>query len=112
MRGHKRTTTLQAAHNTPGLCHPQAQGCVRMADDHRRRRPPAQSDGGLQLALFRVEALVAVPLHAEKLNMLPGLGALLVLGTIRSDGTACTAPPCQVQAENQPPWTHPPPRPK
>ena len=34
--------------------------------------------------LFRVEALVAVPLHAEKLNVLPGLGALLVLGTGRS----------------------------
>ena len=33
---------------------------------------------------FSVEALVAVPLHPEKLNMLPGLGALLVLGTGRS----------------------------
>ena len=43
-----------------------------------------QSDGGLQLALSRVEALVAVPLHAEKLNMLPGLRALLVVGTGRS----------------------------
>jgi hypothetical protein len=36
------------------------------------------------IILFRVEALVAVPLHAEKLNMLPGLGALFVLGTGRS----------------------------
>ena len=41
----------------------------------------AQCDGGLRLALFRVEALVVVPLHAEKLHMLPGLGVLLVLGT-------------------------------
>ena len=32
--------------------------------------------------LFGVEALVAVPLHAEKLNMLPGLGALLVLRSL------------------------------
>ena len=44
----------------------------------------AQSDGGLQLALFRVEALVAVVLHVEKLNVLPGLEALLVLSTGRT----------------------------
>ena len=43
-----------------------------------------QTDGDLQLVLFRVEALVADPLLAEKLNMLPGFGALLVLGTGRS----------------------------
>ena len=36
----------------------------------------AQCKGGFQLAPFREEAHVAVPLHAEKLNMLPGLGAL------------------------------------
>ena len=42
----------------------------------------AQCDGGFQLALFRVEALIAVQLHVEKLNILPGLGALL--GTGRS----------------------------
>ena len=64
----------------------------------------AQCDGGLQLAHSRVEALVAVPLHAEKLNVLPGLGALLVLGTGRSGGTACISPPGQVQAENQSWW--------
>ena len=40
----------------------------------------AQCDGGFQLALFKVEAHVAVLLHAEKLNMLPWLGALLVTG--------------------------------
>ena len=37
-------------------------------------------DGGFQLALFRVEALVAGPLYKENLNMLPGLGALLGMG--------------------------------
>ena len=39
----------------------------------------AQFDGGLQLALLRGEALVAVTLHAEKLNVLPGLGPFLFL---------------------------------
>jgi len=53
---------------------------------------------GLQLALFRVEA------DAEKLAMLPRLGALLVLGTGRNGGAACIAPPSQVQAENQSWW--------
>ena len=57
----------------------------------------AQCDGGLQL----VEALVVVPLHAEKLNMLPGLGASLVLGMGKSGGTACIVPLSQVQAEYQ-----------
>ena len=33
----------------------------------------AQCGRGLQFALFRAEALVAVPLRAEKLNVLPGL---------------------------------------
>ena len=55
--------------------------------------PEAQCDGGLQLALFRVEALVVVPLHAEKSNMLPGLAAFLVLGTGENGGTACRARP-------------------
>ena len=52
---------------------------------HKTPHPfKVQSDGGLQLAIFSVEALVAVPLHAEKLNMLPGLGGLVVIGTCRS----------------------------
>ena len=42
----------------------------------------AQCAGDFHLTLFRVEALVAVPLHAEKMNMLPGIGAFL--GTGRS----------------------------
>ena len=53
----------------------------------------AQCDGGLESAFFRVEALVVVPLYAEKLNMLPRLGALLILGTDRNGGNACISPP-------------------
>ena len=40
----------------------------------------AQCDRGFQLALFGVEAPIAVPLHAENMNMLPGLEALLGMG--------------------------------
>ena len=47
----------------------------------------AESYGGLQFALFRVEALVGVPLQAEKMNMLLELGALLVLGRSRSSSS-------------------------
>ena len=41
-------------------------------------------DGDFPVARLRVEAVVAVPLHAEKLNILSGSGALL--GTGRSNG--------------------------
>ena len=44
----------------------------------------APCNGGLQLALFRVQSLVVVPVHVEKLNMLPGPGARFVLGMGRS----------------------------
>ena len=82
-------TRVRQARRNPAELRPTAPrtGCVMfLLSSGREYLVPgpfkAQCNGGFQSALFRVEALVAVPLHAEKLNMLPGLGALL--GTGRS----------------------------